>query len=365
MLKFQPVRVTHMFKKCSAIFAVLFLATFVCYVQAQTATEKAAPTAADVVKKTVDAANAFLESVEQKQYEQVMYSFTDDKQRENWSNLPVGNVPRGGLRWGDLKDNQKEAVMALLKAALSENGVQQVVDNMNGDEYLRINGRGGNSFGSDEYFVSFLGEPSTTRGWMFQFGGHHLAINITVVGDQMTMSPSLTGGQPIDYEWKGKQVRQVAEEEDAAYAFIASFTDDQKKKAVVGDRYGDIKFGPGAKKIEAVAEGIAVSELSESQHALLKELIGYRIGVLNPTHAKIEMEKIVADFPNMWFSWKGPTEVSESASWRIQSPKVVMEFSPQRLGGIPMNHVHAMYRDPSNDYGVGFIEARRNAAEGK
>ena len=110
--------------------------------------------------------------------------------------------------------------MALLKAALSENGVQQVVDNMNGDEYIKQNSRRQTSFGSDEYFISFLGEPSTTSGWMFQFGGHHLAINVTIVGDQMTMSPSLTGGQPIDFEWEGKQVRQVAEEEDAAYAFI-------------------------------------------------------------------------------------------------------------------------------------------------
>ena len=354
-----------MSKKCSASIAVLLIVSLVCSVQAQTAAEKAAPTAADVVKKTVDAANAFLESVDQKQYEQVMYSFTDDKQRENWSNLPVGNVPRGGLRWGDLKDNQKEAVMALLKAALSENGVQQVVDNMNGDEYLKQNSRRQTSFGSDEYFISFLGEPSTTSGWMFQFGGHHLAINITIVGDQMTTSPSLTGGQPIDFEWEGKQVRQVAEEEDAAYAFIASFSDEQKKKAVVGDRYGDIKFGPGAKKIEAVAEGIAVSELTEKQHGLLKELIGYRIGVLNPTHAKIEMEKIVADFPKMWFSWRGPTDAGADASFRIQGPSIVMEYSPQRLGGVPMNHIHAMYRDPSNDYGSGFIEARRNAAKKK
>jgi len=347
-----------------ASIALLVVTSFVCSVEAQTAklTEKVVtPTAAEVVKKTVDAANAFLKSVEQKQYEQAMYSFTDDNQRENWSNLPVGNVPRGGLRWGDLSDEQKECVMELLKAALSENGVQQVVDNMNGDEYLKLNSRRQTSFGSDEYFISFLGEPSTTSGWMFQFGGHHLAINITVVGDQMTMSPSLTGGQPIDYEWEGKQVRQVAEEQDAAYTLIAALSDEQKKKAVVAGRYGDIKFGPGATKIEASSEGIKVSELDEKQLALLKELIGYRIGVLNPIHAEIEMEKIVAGFPNTWFSWKGPTSVGADASFRIQSPSLLMEYSPQRLGGVPMNHIHAMYRDPSNDYGAGLIKARRDA----
>ena len=360
----------HISKNYSVCCAALIIAMFVCSVHAQSTSKStskkmangkaAIPTAAEVVKKTVDAANAFLGSVEQKQYEQAMYSFTDDKQRENWSNLPVGHVPRGGLRWGDLNAKQKAAAMELLKAALSENGVQQIVDNMNGDEYLKQNSRR-SSFGSDEYFISFLGEPSETDSWMFQFGGHHLGVNITVVGDQMTMSPSLTGGQPIDFEWDGKQVRQVADEEDAAYAFIGSLTDEQKKKAVLAGRYGNLKFGPGASKIEPSSEGLKATDLDEKQTGLLKALIATRIGVLNETHAKIELEKVVAEFPNTWFSWRGPTEAGGDASFRIESPTILMEYSPQRLGGVPTNHLHLMYRDPSNDYGVGFIEARRKA----
>lgn len=353
-----------MSKICYRCIAFLLIISFVGSVDAQIATQTktettSAPSAAVVVKKTVDAAKAFLDSVEQKQYERVMYSFTDDNQRENWSNLPVGMVPRGGLRWGDLSDKQKSAAMDLLKAALSKEGVQQVVDNMNGDEYLRINGGGRNSFGSDEYFISFLGEPSTTSGWMFQFGGHHLAINVTIVGDGLTMSPSLTGGQPIDFEWEGKQVRQVADEEDAAYAFVGSLSKAQKKKAVLAGKYGDIKFGPGASKIKPSTDGLQATELDEKQTALLKALIATRIGVLNVTHAKIEMDNIVADFSNTWFSWKGPTEVGGDASFRIESPSILMEYSPQRLGGVPTNHIHAMYRDPSNDYGLGFIEQQR------
>ena len=345
----------------SFVIAVLAQSSFV---SAQTVDTKPAAKAkasatAEVVADAVKAGKAFLGSLEQKQYEKAVYSFTDNKQRESWSNLPVASVPRGGMRWGDLNEKQKSAMMDLLKVVLSENGVQQIVDNMNGDEYLKINSRRQTSFGSDQYFVSFLGEPSTTDPWMLMFGGHHLAINVTIVGDQMTMSPSLTGGQPIDYQWKGKQIRQVADEEDAAYALMDSLTDEQKKKAVVAGRYGDIKFGPGAKKIEASEEGLKVSELDAKQLELFKHLIATRIGVLNETHAKTEMEKIVASFPETWFSWKGPTEAGGDASYRIQSPSILMEYSPQRLGGVPTNHIHAMYRDPSNDYGVGFIEALR------
>jgi hypothetical protein len=36
---------------------------------------------------------------------------------------------------------------------------------------------------------------------------------------------------------------------------------------------------------------------------------------------------------------------------------VVIEFSPQGVGGDPTMHVHTMYRDPTNDYGIKFTGA--------
>jgi len=41
-------------------------------------------------------------------------------------------------------------------------------------------GRGGSVFGSDAFYLSILGTPTTTEPWMWQFGGHHLAINATI-----------------------------------------------------------------------------------------------------------------------------------------------------------------------------------------
>jgi hypothetical protein len=38
--------------------------------------------------------------------------------------------------------------------------------------------------GRAEYYLAILGEPSATQPWMIQFGGHHLAINMTIVGGQ-------------------------------------------------------------------------------------------------------------------------------------------------------------------------------------
>jgi len=57
-----------------------------------------------------------------------------------------------------------------------------------------------NMFGSDLYYISFLGKPSTTAPWMLQFGGHHLSLNITIVGSKGVMTPSLTGAQPATFK---------------------------------------------------------------------------------------------------------------------------------------------------------------------
>ena len=40
------------------------------------------------------------------------------------------------------------------------------------------------AFGEAEYYLAFLGTPSTTAPWMLQFGGHHLAINLTLGGQR-------------------------------------------------------------------------------------------------------------------------------------------------------------------------------------
>ena len=109
-----------------------------------------------------------------------VFKFNDEDQRLRWSNLPTGIFERKGLRMGDLKPAQFDAVMAVLKVTLSADGYQQVIDNMAGEETLNSGGRRGRLvFGKDEYYFSILGTPSVAEPWMWQFGGHHLAISLS------------------------------------------------------------------------------------------------------------------------------------------------------------------------------------------
>jgi hypothetical protein len=59
-------------------------------------------------------------------------------------------------------------------------------------------------FGKDLYYFSFLGMPSEKNSWMLQFGGHHLALNITIAGEKGVLTPTLTGAQPTLFTVAGK-----------------------------------------------------------------------------------------------------------------------------------------------------------------
>ena len=314
--------------------------------------------AAEVVAGVVKAAEQLIATLDKAQQEKLLFAFDDQEQRKRWSNLPVTIVARRGLRMGDLNEEQQAAVYALLKATLSERGYRQVLENMVGDEVLKEQGqgRGRTMFGKGQYYVSFLGKPSTTEPWMWQFGGHHLGINATIVGDKITLSPSLTGGQPVRYNFQGKSVRQLAREQDLSFELIGALTPEQRKQTIRKESFDDaLLFGPGREGIKPKEEGIKASTLNEKQRKLLLDLINERVGVLNDIHSKPLMEAIAKDLDRTWFSWHGSTIKGEPACFRIQGPTVLIEYAPQHMGGDATQHTHAMYRDPTNDYGAGWI----------
>src|SRR5438128_1484823 len=93
------------------------------------------------------ASQNFLGKLDDSQRSKVVFDFNDAEQRKRWSNLPVGSVPRAGLRMGDLTPPQREAAMAVLKAALSPQGYEKVTQIVEADEALRAGGGGGKAGG--------------------------------------------------------------------------------------------------------------------------------------------------------------------------------------------------------------------------
>ena len=302
--------------------------------------------------KVVEAAESLLKTLDDKQRAATLFPFNDEDQRVRWSNLPTGIFERKGLRMGDLQPAQFQAVMNLLRATMSPAGFQQIVDNMAGEETLNTGTqRGRLVFGEDEYYFSILGTPSLKEPWMWQFGGHHLAINATVVGDKITLGPSLTGCQPMRYTKDGKPVVQMEEEIAIAFELVNSLDQAQRKQAVLADTFADMVLGPGRDDVRPEPEGLIVGLLNDQQQGLLKRLVAQRVGLINSEDAAERMQFIETTLSEIRFSWRGPIAPGSAAYYRVQGPSFFMEFSPQNLGGTPTNHVHAMYREFGNDYG--------------
>jgi hypothetical protein len=308
--------------------------------------------------RMVSAANAFLATLDQKQRQTVMFAYDDEKQRARWSNLPTSIVHRAGLTMGELSPAQRSAAMALVSSALSRRGFEKVQQIVDADETLKKGARNNPMFGKDLYYISILGTPSEKEPWMLQFGGHHLALNVTIAGGGGILTPTLTGAQPALYTVDGKTVRPLGQESDKAFALLNALDENQKKQAILGYGLADLVLGPGQDGKTIQPEGLKASAMNEHQRAMLLDVIAEWSGIVHESAAAARMAEIKAGIDDTWFAWSGPITVTPgnniTAYYRIQGPKLVIEYAPQRLGGDPAMHVHTMYRDPTNDYGRKF-----------
>ncbi len=215
-------------------------------------------------------------------------------------------------------------------------------------------------FGKELYYFSILGMPSETEPWMLQFGGHHLALNVTIVGAENVLTPSLTAAQPALFTQNGKTIRPLGQESDKALALLKALDAAQRQKAVLNYQVRDLVLGPGKDGQTIQPEGLKASEMNDAQRAMLLDVIGEWTGIVQDDAAKSRMMEIKAGLADTWFAWSGSSDVEAgrniSAYYRIQGPKLVIEYAPQGMGGDPSMHVHAMYRDPTNDYGRALIK---------
>jgi hypothetical protein len=343
--------------------------------RATPATQAGGATGGAVTARVVAAANAFLATLSDAERAKGTFGFTST-QRTGWSNLPSGIFQRNGLRLGDMTPPQRAAALALVAAALSREGYEKVTNIMNGDEVLKntgggrtggrpgppppgAGGRGGRGggggglvFGMDQYYIALLGTPSTTAPWLIQFGGHHLAINVTVVGPNSVLTPSLPAAQPASYTLNGQTIRPLGDENDKGFALINALNAEQQKQAILNYEVRDLVLGPGADGKVIQPEGILASALDARQQALLLDVVHEWVGILNNEAAAAKMAEIKANLPRTYFAWSGGTKNGGLAYYRIQGPTLVIEYAPQQGD---LDHIHTIYRDPTNDYGAKLV----------
>jgi hypothetical protein len=270
--------------------------------------------------------------------------------------MQVGATERNGLKLGDMTPVQEKAALALVAATLSRDGFQKAMAIVDADQVLETRSapsRAATSqirFGRAEYYVSILGKPSTSDRWMIQFGGHHLAINVTLVGRQNVLAPTHTGTQPASYTVDGRTIRPLGNENDKAFVLLNALNADQQKQAILGYEVRNLVLGPGTDGKMISPEGVRVSTFTSEQRAMLVGLVREWVGILGDEAATAKMKEIETGLGDTYFAWAGAATNGKGAYFRIQGPAVLIEYAPQGTGDSNTDHIHTIYRDPTNDY---------------
>ena len=331
-----------------------------------------APSAATT--RVVTAANTFLASLDEAQRPKAKYAYTDPV-KSKWHNLPPGMADRAGIRMKELTPPQRQAAEAVLHAVLSGYGEQKVRSIMAADQYLGEKMGSSAGTGPDGYMLAIFGTPSATEPWEVQFNGHHLGVNVTIVGSGHVLAPTLTAAYPNMYTDGDKQVVVLADEAGRALKLMNSLDSAQRPRAIQTAQIWDFLLGPGKDGQVLQPEGLQASDMTAAQKELLLDLTSAWVNIIDDQTAAAKMAEVRKNIDKTYFLWSGDTTVSGKAYFRVQGPTVWIEYSPQTVGGpgsiggrggrgggrgnfdadpnrqLDPTHVHTVYRDFTNDYG--------------
>ena len=299
----------------------------------------------------------------------------DDPEWRKWMNQHF--YVRQGVSFEAMTEAQRDAAFGLLRASLSARGLTLTRDIMKLNHTLgELNNNDFEQYGEWLYFITVMGTPSATEPWGWQLDGHHAIINYFVIGDQVVMTPTFVGSEPVIAEsgkYKGTAILQ--DEQRKGLAFLRSLTDAQRAKAIVSvAKDGNNNIGEAFKdNVVLDYAGVRATDLSPSQRADLLSLVGAYVGNMDDGHARVKMSEVQAHIDDTYFAWIGSTEDTGVFYYRIHSPVVLIEFDHQRPAGLrhlypgdrPMQqHVHVVMRTPNgNDYGKDLLRQHYLAHE--
>jgi hypothetical protein len=112
---------------------------------------------------------------------------------------------------------------------------------------------------------------------------------------------------PASYTEDGAKKRALAQENDKAFALLATLDEGQRNQAIIDHPVFELVLGPGhdGETIEPV--GVKAATLSPRQRAMLFDLISEWAGILNEVHAAPRLAEINAGLNDTYFAWSGPT----------------------------------------------------------
>ncbi|MCU0338760.1 MAG: DUF3500 domain-containing protein [Spirosomaceae bacterium] len=313
------------------------------------------------IANIVKAAEAFKTSLSSTQVSSLQYAYTKT-QAQLWSNLPQSLYRnRVGLASSTFSTAQWTAFYALLKASTgtgANEGNEEYAGIIDADDYLRANG-GDSGYGSGNYYIAFLGTPSTTGLWCLQIGGHHGTNIYTYSNGKMTGgTPSFRSTEPYP-TWlstnTGKTVQPLVQETTAFAKFLQSLSTAELSTAKRAAAQNDIIVGPQKDgSFPTTKTGVKAGNLTAAQKDLLLAAIKTYVDDLDDKAAAAVLAKYKSELDETYVSYYGGTSMAEKGDYvLVDGPSVWIEWSMQS-GIIIRNgvHPHSVWRDRKADYGA-------------
>lgn len=322
----------------------------------------------------VDATEALLARLSPAQQKAMSYP-VDSHMWRHWQNTEL-YVEDYGLRLDEIDDDTRKAVMAIVRASLSQKGYQMSRDVMRLNRFLGDLVGGPEILGEWSYIFCLFGNPSANAPWGWQLFGHHLCLHCFLVEGQMVLTPCFMGAEPsFADEGPFAGISLFEDEERAGLELMRAFDSRQQQQAIVAHSMmgGDLPEGRrhfadnlhlgGAFQDNRIVpyEGLRAADMSKQQQGRLLELVDAYLAPLPEGPLAARHRDIENHLDDTHFCWIGGTDEESPFYYRVQSPVVFIEFD-HHAGVFLTNdkpekfHVHTIVRTPNgNDYGMDLL----------
>jgi hypothetical protein len=297
-----------------------------------------------------------------------------DAQRRRWYYTPTDH---GGLTFHQQRPSQQQAAMRLVSTGLSTPGYVTVATIMGLenilDQHEGFVARFDRERGRDPglYYLRVFGDPGGDRPWGWRFGGHHVSLNNLVVdGELAATTPCFLGANPAASPLLGGALnRPLGRVEDLARDLVQSLSPQIRRHAVLlsqapsdlvtTNRSVIVPTNEDAElQYTVTPKGVAAAELDADQRELLRALLATYFDRVPPSVSPTNRYAADDVLDAVHFAWAGPLEVGQPHYYRLQGPRLLIEWDNTQRNA---NHAHSVWRDPLADFGIDALRQHRTA----
>jgi hypothetical protein len=298
---------------------------------------------------------AFVNALNEQQKARGVFPF-EEMNRYDWHYVPASMMARTGIAVKDMDSTQKNLFYEMLQSFLSPAGFQRTQNIMSFEYVLKEMEPTNPHRIPENYFVSVYGNPGKDSVWALKFTGHHLALNFTVVDNQLAFAPFLFGSNPGEVKQGPKKgMRIIKDEEDLALQLVNSLNAAQKKTALFQLKaFTDVVTTNSSQVAPLKPVGILLKDLDNDQKNLVNKIMVAYLSSMPVRLANMRMKRTATEDKNdIRFGWAGGLVRGEPHYYRIQGQTFLIEFDNTQNNA---NHIHMVWRDFDGDYGEDLLK---------